>query len=208
MVPEPATFIIEAMAHAGDKSHMLEKPTPFTQTPSDITRDNYTRLVLRYQATDVVPPPEDFSFKTDQVSKGGGKSDTDYDYGAVITVDQGYQATYATISQLSNIWEDDAALDVYVGTRSHRFLDKDGEWHWGAPLNNEIGSISWGFITYHHSNLVVSVEIKCVVTQHAIDAWKAETHAKLLTAYKARMQEYEEKLSALELQIGAQIEGK
>jgi hypothetical protein len=164
-------------------------------------------ISFRYQATDVVPPPEDYDFKTDQVSKGGGNSQTDWDYGAVITIEKGYQAIYATVSRVATIWEDDAVADVYVGTRSHRFAVKDGEWSWGAPLNNEIGSISWGFITFHVANIVLSVEIKCIVTQYAIDLWKADTHAKLLNAYKAQLQNYEDKLAALKLQSGPTIQG-
>lgn len=208
MVPEPATFLLEVDGQSAENQvNMLEKPIAFTQTPADITPNNYAALVLRYEATDVVPPPEDYDFKTDQVSKGGGNSQTDWDYGAVITIEKGYQAIYATVSKVANIWEHDAVADVYVGTRTHRFADKDGEWSWGAPLNNEIGSISWGFITFHMANIVVSVEIKCIVTQHAIDLWKADTHAKLLNAYKAQLQNYEDKLAALKLQSGPTIQG-
>jgi hypothetical protein len=39
---------------------LLEKPTPFAHTPADIQETNIGNLIQKYQATDVLPPPEDY----------------------------------------------------------------------------------------------------------------------------------------------------
>ena len=58
------------------------------------------------------------------------------------------------------------------------------------------------------SDVAVAVEVKCQRTDRAMEKWRLETHAKLTTAYKARLAEYEEKLAALELQAGVAIRGR
>jgi hypothetical protein len=207
MVPEPAAFLIDVMSNAANIAITLEKPTLFALTPSQINEASYQYWVLKYQATDVVPPPQDYITTSDQVNKGGGDSKTDYYHSATMTIDSGYEAVYGTVTCLWNQWSKDCNNDVLLGTATHRFED-NGNWVWNTSLGKQRGSISWGFETYRMSDVVVSVDVVCKVTPRAVDAWRAETHAKLLTAYNARMQEYEEKLSTLKLQTGVAIEGK
>ena len=58
------------------------------------------------------------------------------------------------------------------------------------------------------ADVAVAVEVKCQRTERALVKWRMETHAKLTTAYKARLAEYEEKLAALEVQAGVAIRGR
>ncbi len=46
----------------------------------------------------------------------------------------------------------------------------------------------------------------CQGTERALDLWRAETHAKLINAYRARLSEYEAKLAELEGEAPAEIE--
>jgi hypothetical protein len=86
---------------------------------------------------------------------------------------------------------------------------------WGTSVANYLGSdtgetggnITWGFNTFNCADGVVGVEVLCRVTERRKQQWQAETHAKLLTAYKARMAEYEEKLARLKLETGIVIQG-
>jgi hypothetical protein len=208
MVPEPAAFMIESMSKAADQATRLEKPPTFTLLPDDIGRSNYGWWVLKYGATDVLPPPEDFLVKTDAVNKGGGDASTDYFHSAQISIDSGYEAFQGTVSMVFNIWGDNWKNDVALGGRTHRFSNAYNSWSWSTPLQNNTGSITWGMTSDQISKLAVTVEIHCRATDRAERAWRAETHAKLINAYRARMQQYEEKLAALKLQAGVVIEGK
>jgi hypothetical protein len=49
------------------------------------------------------------------------------------------------------------------------------------------------------------VEVICEATDRALDLWRAETHAKLINAYRARLSEYEAKLADLEAQAPPEI---
>ncbi len=208
MVPEPAAFMIESMSNAAEQATSLEEPPKFPLTPDRISRSNYPWWVLKYKATDVLPPPEDFLVKTDTVSKGGGDSGTDYYHNSQISIDSGYEAFHGTVSIVFNIWGDNWANDVALGGKTHRFSNAYNSWSWSTPLDNNTGSIAWGMASDQISQLAVTVEVQCRATDRAEEAWKADTHAKLLNAYRARTQEYEEKLAALKLQAGVVIEGK
>jgi hypothetical protein len=61
--------------------------------------------------------------------------------------------------------------------------------------------------TWMYSQIAAAVEVKCQRTDRAMIRWRLDTHAKLTTAYKARLAEYEEKLAALEVQAGVAIRG-
>jgi len=63
-------------------------------------------------------------------------------------------------------------------------------------------------VTLYVAELAVAVEVKCERTARAMEKWQAETHAKLTTAYQARLAEYEEKLAALQFQTGFAVGGR
>jgi hypothetical protein len=81
-------------------------------------------------------------------------------------------------------------------------------WMWITTLNDETESIPLGFITNDLADIAVGIEIKCKRTDYAYRKWQLDTHAKLMDAYQAKLADYEERLAALELQAGVEIEGK
>lgn len=207
MVPEPAAFLTEVYKRAHNQAMALQKPTPLTLRADQITEYNYHALVLAYAATDVVPPPEPYITKTIDYSAGGGDDKTDYNQSGQIPVDEGYQAIQASISVVTNIWDDDWSVDFAAGRSTHRFED-GGSWTWIASLANEVGSVAWGLNTLRVSDIAMAGEVKCARTDRAMAKWRQDTHSKLVVAYRARLSEYEEKLAALAAQAGVVIQGR
>jgi hypothetical protein len=217
MIPEPAAFlthVLSTTANGLEANLLLEKPTPFDKTPDEIGVESVGTLIAKYQATDVLPPPEDYITVSDQAKFGGGDSNTNYDHGAILSIPSGYQAVYATVSVVKNIWtEKRVTMDLMVGGETTRL--SPAETMWGTSIINHLdnqsmatgGSIAWAFNTLNVPDGVVSVEVLCRVTERRKQQWQAETHAKLIMAYKARMAEYEEKLSRLKLDTGIAIQG-
>jgi hypothetical protein len=118
------------------------------------------------------------------------------------------------VSVVKNIWtEKRVTMDLMVGGETTRL--SPAETMWGTSIINHLdnqsmatgGSIAWAFNTLNVPDGVVSVEVLCRVTERRKQQWQAETHAKLIMAYKARMAEYEEKLSRLKLDTGIAIQG-
>jgi hypothetical protein len=207
MVPEPAAFLTEVYKRAHNHAMVLQKPTALTLRADQITEYNYHALVLAYSATDVTPPPEPYITKAIDFSAGGGDEKTDYNHSGQVSIDEGYQAVQATIGRVVNIWEDEWSVDLVVGRRSHRF--EEGEsWVHTTPLNNEVGAIAFGLNTFRVSDVAMAGEVKCARTDRAMAKWREETHSKLVTAYRARLSEYEEKLAALAAQAGIAIQGR
>ncbi|MEV6030699.1 hypothetical protein AB0L65_06100 [Nonomuraea sp. NPDC052116] len=206
MVPEPAAFLIAAMQQTNAAARNLIKPPDFPLNPGQITESNYQYWVKQTGATDVAPPPELFKTKSLDFKAGGGDSDTNYNHSGQISIDEGYRAVYASVGVVRNIWESDNSVDVVVGRRTHRM--PDGNWLWTTALDDERDSVAVGIDTFHLSQVAVAVEVKCQRTDRAMDKWRLETHAKLETAHKAAVADYEEKLAALQLRAGVDIQGR
>ncbi|WP_226663238.1 hypothetical protein [Microbulbifer aggregans] len=206
MVPEPAAFLITAMQNAHANALELEKPTPFTLRPDQIHESNYTGWVQQYGATDVVPPPELYLTKSHDHNANSENEDVEFSHSAQIAIDDGYSAIHATVGCVRTIWDKKAIVDVIVGSQAHRFLEDNG-WVWSTSLNDETGSLPIALVTDLVGDMAMAIEIKCRRTHRAYKAWQIDTHAKLTTAFRARMAEYEEELKALEVQAGVEIEG-
>ena len=219
MVPEPAAFLTHLLTETAKRAEanvILEKPDAFDKNPGDIEVESIGSLITKYQATDVLPPPEDFVTISDQAKFGGGDDNANYNHGATLSIPSGYQAVYATISLAYNVWDGKHySVDLMVGGETTRL---QGGNVWATSVANNLhdgrggtadtgGSITWAFNTLNCSDGMVGVEVLCKVTDRRKQQWQAETHAKLVTAYKARLAEYEEKLARIKIDQGIVIQG-
>lgn len=206
MVPEPASFLVATLNRAHASTLTVSKPAEFTLQPGEVNESNYGYWVRLYRATDVVPPPEQYKTVSLDFKAGGGDDKTNYNHSGQLTIDEGYRAVWGTVGAVSNVWDNTATVDVVLGQRTHRMGDSD--WMWATSLSDEQGSIPVAIDTFRKSQVAVAVEVKCQRTDRALQKWRLETHAKLMTAYQARLAEYEEKLAQLELQAGVAIHGR
>lgn len=210
MVPEPAAFLIKAMQTAHESSVELEKPEAFTMKPNEISEVNYGDWVAAYSATDVDPPPEMYKTKAVDFKATDEEPPTMLSHSGQIAIDDGYEAITAYIGTLVFFWADNWKLFAVVG---NNFLDVSMKADKTYPtihtvsMNNETGSVPFALITNRVATVGFSVEVKCKRTDRAMAKWRAETHAKLTAAYRARLSEYEEKLASIEMQAGVAIRG-
>ena len=152
------------------------------------------------------PPPEPYRTKSLDYSAGGGDDKTVYNHSAQVQIDEGYQAVHASVGVVGNAWEDDYSVDLLIGRRINRITDP---WQvWSTSLDNERDSVPFALNTYRVSDIAAAIEVKCQRTERAMDKWRHDTHAKLTLAYRARLAEYEEKLTALKAEAGIQIQGQ
>ncbi|MEK7764371.1 MAG: hypothetical protein AAB433_22590 [Nitrospirota bacterium] len=209
MVPEPGAYLIQAMGSAHASMLEIEKPTNFTLRPDQITESNYHYWVHQYGATDVNPPPEEYKTKAANYSAGGGDEKTNYNQSGQIQIEEGYKAIHATIAQGINNWEGEFSIDYAIGSRVHRYgNDNQGDWVFSTTLDGERDSIPYGINSRRVADLAVVIEVKCQRTERAMEKWRLETHGKLVNAYNAKLADYEERLTAMEMQAGVAIKGK
>jgi hypothetical protein len=209
MVPKPAAFLMEVLKSVHASAVELEKPPAFTLKPSEVTEADVGYWVQIYGATDVSPPPEMYKTKSLDFKAGGGDLATNYSHSGQIVIEEGYQALQGSVGALFNSdFPTNGQVDVILGRESHSFVGSAHPWVWITSLSDESGSIPFALVTSWVSDVAVAVEVKCQRTVWAMKKWRLETHAKLTTAYKARLAEYEEKLAAIQLQAGVAIRGK
>ncbi len=202
MIPEPGAFLLEAFRRRRTSAVELEKPPAFEITPDQLTEDNYQTYVMLYEATDVKPPPEPLMTQSYDFNTGGEDEDQEFTNSTRIQIPEGYHALRATVGQVVAVW-DNWSVDVVIGQRAHRF--SGGGWVWSTALDEETGSVPFAMVTDKVGDVAIAVEVVCEATDRAQDLWKADTHAKLINAYRSRMSEYEAKLSELEAQAPAEI---
>jgi hypothetical protein len=210
MVPEPAAFLIKAMQSAHESSVELEKPEDFILTPNQITETNYGDYVAAYSATDVTPPPEMYRTKSVDFKANDEEPPTMLNHSGQIAIDEGYEAITAYLGTLVFYWSTNWALFVVVGNNFCQVTPKaDNSYTTMQTLSmaNERSTVPFALITNRVANVGLTIEIKCQRTETALQKWRAETHAKLTNAYRARLSEYEEKLASIELQAGIAIRG-
>ena len=127
-----------------------------------------------------------------------------------IAIDEGYEAIKAYLGTLVFYWQENWALFVVVGDNFRQVglkPDKSYTTMQTLTMSHEKGSVPFALITNRVANVGLTIEIKCRRTELAMQKWRAETHAKLTTAYRARLSEYEEKLANIEIQAGVAIRG-
>jgi hypothetical protein len=203
MIPEPGVFLLEAFRRRRKAAVELHEPPAFDITPAQLNEDNYQGYITVYSATDVKPPPEPFVTESYDFNTGGEDKDQEFTNSTRIKVPDGYQAIRASVGQVTAVW-DDWSVDVVIGQRAHRFASGIG-WVWSTPLDEETASVPFAMVTDKVGDVAIAVEVVCEATERAYDLWRADTHAKLVNAYRARMSEYEAKLAELESQAPAEI---
>ncbi|PZV19511.1 MAG: hypothetical protein DCF20_00400 [Pseudanabaena sp.] len=208
MLPEPGAFLIAALQSTHTSAIAIEKPTPFTLRPDQITEMNYHNWVQQYGATDVQPPPDLYKTKSMNFKLGPADSNTSLSHSAETQVDEGYKAVHIFVRVEVTIWDPNHVVDVALGGFGHRFFaSRPGTW--SQPIAaQDYTSIPFALVAWKVSSLAGTVVIKCQRTDRAMMKWRLDTHAKLTQAYKARLSEYEEKLASLELQAGVAIRGR
>lgn len=206
MIPEPGAYLVDALQEAHNAAMEVEKPIEFTLEPDEIEEDEIQFWIQEYNATDIEPPPEIYITQSFDYSIGGGDDKTDYNHSGQVQIPDGYQAISASVARVANIWDDDWTVDMAVGSRVYRFDGNTG-WVWSTSLTNERDSVPFAINTFQVSDLAIAGEVKCQRTDRAMEQWRYDTHTKLTQAYQAKLSEYEEKLTELELQAGVAIEG-
>jgi len=203
MLPEPGALLMEAFRNRRSAAIELEKPPAFDITPSLLTEDNYETYIALYGATDVKPPPHPFVTESYDFNTGGEDKDQEFTNSTRIQIPDGYQAVRPTVGRVVAVW-DSWTVSVIMGQRSHQF--RSGQpWVWSTPLDEETGAVPFAMVTDRVGDVAIAVEVICEATDRAIDLWRADTHAKLTQAYRARLSEYEAKLAELEAEAPEEI---
>jgi hypothetical protein len=192
-VPEPAVSLLER----SQVSNAKKKLPPFDISPAGIQPGNYMCLAQRFGAMDVEPPP------TLLIEVGYGWvskiKESDEAYGEdqftdMINIPAGYRPTWAKVAW-SGLRGKDENLEFNfafsVAGKSQGIehtvttydgvvlrLAGDSDWPQGVPVSGRVHG-SWDGAMY------VQVNMSCVRTAEALDAWRLRTWEALRVGYEA-----------------------
>lgn len=204
MVPEPAAFVQQAITGSTAAGQGLARPSEFNISPANITESNYLSLVQRYGANRVRPAPPFSSSVSKSYKIIIPPASRRYLEVNKLDIPPGYAATSASVVHTNVVFtRPGGRLEVIVGETWFRYFDVD-PLNQSSALNGETASIAISLMSDFFDLYVVSIEITCIRTAEAFQAWQLETHAAILLAYTTRLAEYEERLA--NLQASARIE--
>lgn len=208
-VSEPAAFLYYAMVKKPAPGSNLVKPIPFTLTPDQINEGNFAYYVQQYNAEGVQAPPDPFT----TVSKTFDGADDRTDRGeftktAELPLPAGYKAIASSVFVTFSYWDaGQAAVDVALGSVSHRWTNATGIGFWNSALNGETVSIPFVLRTFRIAVATASVEIRCARTDTALEIWKLATHQAIKQGYEKMLRDYDDALAAAQNEAASEAHG-
>lgn len=216
IVPEPATFLVNALKKWQPELTQLEskKPTLLTLRRNSLNPKNYQKWADGYGATGVQPPPE----PTKTIAKAYGDRGSDpgtedgtKDYNGVvakemINIDHGYKAKTAFV----NLYWFSGASNFVVGVMIGQTYGSFDTSMYASILNlhQEVEQIPLTILVRNGGYFTVNVEINCEPTDEYMAEWQARTYDTILQASRDRIAEYEDQLKNLKAALQVQVAGK
>lgn len=205
MVPEPAAFYLHLQSKQKPKGVTMQKPeepkaSGHKLRPDDITKSNYAYYVAQYNVQDVEAYPAEITRVSAAFAEApGSHENTDYAKSSEkLVVPAGYKC-YDVFGELG-----------YQGiTGSGYFLECfiAGQ-RWGSVTASGLEGIIpisvKGWINGFHVNVVAVCELKPETRK----AWQLKVYAAIMNAYERALAEYNEQISAAQIQAGIEIQGR
>ena len=197
LIPEPAEFLIQALAKRLTEGQELQKPDSFTLSADQIDELNYASLAQKYGAVGIEPPPP--LYKT--ISKSF--AETDPSTQIIAKKDDipfpGYKAIgYLWIARFARPLSQTNPEVIQILLGAAEATKNEG-------LHGETDSISVNLLGINVSHMIAGLVIYLERTEAAYKIWKAKAHSAITLAYQKQVAEYEERLANLRaaMRIGA-----
>jgi hypothetical protein len=197
LIPEPAEFLVQALAKQLTEGQELQKPDVFTLRVDQIDELNYPSLAQKYGAVGIEPPPQ--LYKT--ISKSF--AETDPNTQIIAKKDEipfpGYKAIgYLWIARFARpiSQTNPEVIQILLGAAEATKND---------VLHGETDSISVNLLGINVSHMIAGLVIYLERTESAYRIWQAKTHSAITLAYQKQLSEYEERLANLRaaMRVGA-----
>jgi len=227
VVPEPATYLRQVTALKHDlRGEVLQRPDEPTATgadrplrPDDIRRDNYTRYLASYGATDVpTPPPEYVMLAHTVVEKAPATEGEPFPliFSDELELPAGYRAAWAYVPSSPARLPLAELRAIGAHWREHSLeIPPDRLEHWPEPephrtyrpesarifkLSGETGTLPVvGERLGPHPEVALAVEVLCELDRSYYEKWQLEVYAAVMRAHRAAVGAYEDRLLSAKL---------
>jgi hypothetical protein len=205
MVPEPAALLWDIKPPPPSQP-LPTKPAPFATAPQQLDYTTVSSLVAQYSVSGVPKPPEPNTHQSHSFGSTIGSNTSDnYKSGVVesadIEIPDGYAASAATVTATFSTADPDIAyVDVEVAGKMISFGNNEVGQSKTVLLDSAAGSVSTTVIAHTVNSFTASVDLSCDITREHTESWQLEAHDAILAAYNERVKEYQEALSAQQIQ--------
>lgn len=212
-IPEPAAFLIDALASKQYEGQTIAKPKVFDRHPRQIDENNYLDYVVEYEVTGIGPPPPKFAWVSANISDQAENAGQSYhNKTTTVATPSGYKAVLCHVTLPFVEWSTPATLQIGVG-RFLRIFDYEtgpydaGWFEWEFGPDEVMGSIPISAQTREVRCYSIDVVIKCECTPSHLEEWQIATHSAILQAYREREENYRQQLEARRAEVGVRISG-
>lgn len=220
VIPEPAAFYLYALTHSATMD--LEEPVPpmvdeigdpcFESEngcrplePKNIKVEHYQYWVARYSASDIAPPPPNYTSITKTWHGTAAEDSGQHANSLELDVTPGYQALRYYVAVAMG---DVGIIKVTTGINIRYYTESGYGSHdaW-EKLSEKIGVAVYVSGMPNYSYTVVQ-GIIFQRTDEVLEKWQQETYDAIMLAYLNQKAEYEEKLAMAAIQEGISISGR
>ncbi|MCF8256749.1 MAG: hypothetical protein K9J06_04310 [Flavobacteriales bacterium] len=205
-IPEPAAFYLYSMSQAqkGEFEPPMTLENAGIQTFESINEGNYGGFGALYDVADLTPPPPQYTW----VNKAFGEDSLGADVASGVyhlttvenslAVPKGYLAHDACVKLQGT---DGGSLQARVG---NHWIGSPGWWY---GLDNETETVPFVFMKTRNISAMVTVEVRCIRSQILYDEWRIKTYNSIVQGYRAKLSDYENKVTAAAINSGVDISG-
>ncbi len=205
IVPEPAAFYLHLQSNQPLEGVTLEKPEePMVYgrklQPDDLNKSNISYYVAKYNVQDVEPYPAETVRVSAAFAESTGTTEN---------------ASYAKTAEKLQVPAGYKCVDVF-GQRGYQGISGSGFFietfiagePWGSVVASGLEGIIpisvKGWMQAFHVNVVAICELKPETRK----AWQLKTYAAIMDAYQRALADYNEQVSAAQIQAGVDIQGR
>lgn len=205
IIPEPAAFYLHLQSSSTVKGVNIQKPAePMVSgrrlEPTDVTKYNYTYFVAQYNVPSMPLYPPETVWISAAAAKAGSSAGNNnlVDVSKELSVPAGYKCNYLFgLLNWQGLQGTSFFLECFVGGQAFATAT-------GNNLEGVIPISIQGWVAAYHVNMVAV----CVVTQEHIKDWQLKAYAAIMEAYQQALANYNEQVSAAQIQAGVQIQGR
>ena len=203
IVPEPAAFMRFVETNKPLDGITIKKPIEPTVSgrrlrPDDLTKWNFNDFIARYGVEGVEPYPADTTRVSAAFAEAAPEA-KNVDYAKTsekLVIPKGYKC-YDVYGEFGYQGYGGYFCEVYIGGQS-----------WGSITARDVEGIVPISIKGYLSAFHVNVVAQCVLTDEARQAWRQKTYDAIMQAYEKALADYNEQVSAAQIQAGVRIEGR
>lgn len=212
IIPEPGAFYTYAQNNNPAKTITVPNPEPVTITHKDLYAWNYHLFIKKYSVQGVTVPPNTYkytSLTTDQSGVDNGKTISKST--KELTIADGYLPLYYSFG-VSALFQNYPVFEMIIGDDVWDLLNNQHTVHYYSHGQSAISKYN-GFIPvslsgYDINAFSLNVAVLSEITPEYFEDWQIKTYEKIVAAYQALKEQYDQAVSQVQTNKGVVIQGQ